>query len=229
MDVADGDEQRYGGSRRSSGGPTRPGLGLLVAPAVGIALVLIVALAVILVGGESEDDEVTGAAPSTMEPQPADTAAPETEFEDTVPEPTEPALSCTPEEPPAAAAADEPVIEPPAAEPRPTEVVIEDVVVGDGPTATEGDQVAVQYQGLLLADGSEFDTSWDDLTPLPFSVGTGSVIPGFDEGVLGMNVGGRRIVTIPAADGYGDVDQGPIPADSDLVFVVDLVQVCTPV
>ena len=109
-------------------------------------------------------------------------------------------------------------------EPKTTQVV--DVVCGKGKQANDGDMVEVKYVGVLFKGGKEFDSSWSrgaDQT-LPFTVGSG-VIPGFTTGVTGMKVGGRRIVTIPASEGYGAQAQNGIPAGSTLVFVIDLVKV----
>ncbi|MGY2083048.1 FKBP-type peptidyl-prolyl cis-trans isomerase [Blastococcus sp. SYSU DS0539] len=109
----------------------------------------------------------------------------------------------------------------------PTELVVEDVVVGDGAEAVEGTTVAVKYVGAFYETGEEFDSSWSrgaDET-LPVTLGAGQVIAGFEQGITGMQVGGRRVVTIPSDLGYGDQPRGPIPAGSTLVFVIDLVEV----
>ncbi|MGY1837247.1 FKBP-type peptidyl-prolyl cis-trans isomerase [Blastococcus sp. SYSU DS0510] len=111
--------------------------------------------------------------------------------------------------------------------PAPTELVVEDVVRGNGAEAVEGSTVAVKYVGGFYETGEEFDSSWSrgaDET-LPVTLGAGQVIPGFDQGITGMQVGGRRVITIPSELGYGDADRGPIPGGSTLVFVVDLVEV----
>ena len=81
--------------------------------------------------------------------------------------------------------------------------------------------------GAFYESGEEFDSSWsrgEDET-LPVTLGSGGVIPGFDQGITGMQEGGRRVVTIPSELGYGDQARGPIPAGSTLVFVLDLVEV----
>lgn len=102
-----------------------------------------------------------------------------------------------------------------------------DVVVGDGAEAVEGTTVAVKYVGALYGTGEEFDSSWsrgpDETLPVP--VGAGQVIPGFEQAIAGMQVGGRRMVIIPSDLGYGASGQGPIPGDATLVFVLDLVAV----
>jgi FKBP-type peptidyl-prolyl cis-trans isomerase len=104
---------------------------------------------------------------------------------------------------------------------------VSDVVVGDGAEAVEGTTVAVKYVGAFYGTGEEFDSSWsrgEDET-LPVTVGAGQVIPGFEQAIAGMQVGGRRMVTIPSDLGYGPTGQGPIPGDATLVFVLDLVEV----
>ncbi|RBY96139.1 FKBP-type peptidyl-prolyl cis-trans isomerase [Blastococcus sp. TF02-8] len=109
----------------------------------------------------------------------------------------------------------------------PTELVIDDVVVGDGEEAVGGSTVEVKYVGAFYETGKEFDSSWsrgEDET-LPVQLGSGMVIDGFDQGITGMKEGGRRSVTIPSELGYGPQGQGPIPGDATLVFVIDLVDV----
>jgi peptidylprolyl isomerase len=111
--------------------------------------------------------------------------------------------------------------------PPPTELVVEDVVVGTGAEAVEGSSVALKYVGAFYETGEEFDSSWSrgaDET-LPVTLGEGRVIPGFEQAVYGMHEGGRRSVTIPSELGYGPNGQGPIPGDATLVFVLDLVEV----
>ncbi len=110
--------------------------------------------------------------------------------------------------------------------PAPTETTIVDIVCGTGAVAGPGSRVEVKYVGVLYDGGTEFDSSWSrgaDNT-LPFSIG-GGVIPGFSKGAEGMRIGGRREVTIPSKDGYGDQANGPIPAAATLIFVIDLVTV----
>ncbi|HEU5149306.1 MAG TPA: FKBP-type peptidyl-prolyl cis-trans isomerase [Iamia sp.] len=136
--------------------------------------------------------------------------------------------TCEPTEPTEVTAEDKPVIEVPEGD-APDDLVIETLREGEGREAADGDSVQVQYTGALLSDGTEFDTSWDDLTPLPVTVGAGGVIDGFDEGLVGMKLGERRMLTIPSDQAYGEAGSGEaIPPDSDLIFVIDLVQVCFP-
>jgi peptidylprolyl isomerase len=97
---------------------------------------------------------------------------------------------------------------------------------GEGDEVRKGDIVAVRYTGKLKADGKQFDSNTGEgKEPLRFQVGSGSVVAGFDEGMLGMKPGGKRKLFIPAALGYGSRAVGSIPADSDLIFEVEVVKV----
>ena len=108
----------------------------------------------------------------------------------------------------------------------PGALIVEDIVVGKGPAAKSGDQISVQYVGALYSDGTEFDTSWDTGQPFEFELGAGGVIQGWDTGLEGMKVGGRRELVIPPDLAYGPTGQPPtIPPDATLVFVVDLLDV----
>ena len=109
----------------------------------------------------------------------------------------------------------------------PTELVLEDLVEGTGPEATTGQDVEVHYVGVAWSSNTQFDASWDRGKPFRFSVGEGRVIAGWDQGVPGMKVGGRRRITIPPALGYGDAGAGGgiIKGGETLVFVVDLLGV----
>ena len=100
----------------------------------------------------------------------------------------------------------------------------EDEVVGTGASPKTGQRVTVHYTGTLV-NGTKFDSSRDRGQPFTFIIGTGSVIKGWDEGVATMKVGGKRILYIPAALGYGSRANGPIPANSDLIFEVELLAV----
>lgn len=106
----------------------------------------------------------------------------------------------------------------------PSGLQYQDLATGAGPVAAAGSRVLVHYTGWLT-DGTEFDTSRDRGTPYGFRVGQGEVIAGWDEGVAGMRVGGRRKLVIPASLGYGAARNGPIPANATLVFEVELVEV----
>jgi len=103
---------------------------------------------------------------------------------------------------------------------------LEDIAVGEGDEAAAGNVVAVHYVGVSWSTGQEFDASWDRGDTFKFGLGKGEVIPGWDEGVVGMKVGGRRRITIPPHLGYGKRGAGGVIApDETLVFVVDLVEV----
>jgi peptidylprolyl isomerase len=106
----------------------------------------------------------------------------------------------------------------------PSELQGSEVVAGTGAAAKDGDKVTVQYVGQLFANGKEFDTSWKKgREPFEFTIGQGAVIQGWDQGVPGMKVGGRRVLVIPADLAYGAAGSPPtIPANAPLVFVVDL-------
>jgi peptidylprolyl isomerase len=108
----------------------------------------------------------------------------------------------------------------------PFELVTEDIVVGDGDEAAKGTKVTVHYVGVSFRSGEEFDASWDRERPFEFRLGKGQVIPGWDAGVLGMKVGGRRKLTIPSAMAYGARGAGGVIGPHEpLVFVVDLLAV----
>ena len=105
----------------------------------------------------------------------------------------------------------------------PSQLVLEDLVEGTGPEATAGRRVAVHYVGVAWSDGREFDASWGRGEPLVFQLGAGQVISGWDTGIAGMKVGGRRRITIPPQLGYGARGAGGvIKPNETLVFVCDL-------
>jgi peptidylprolyl isomerase len=108
----------------------------------------------------------------------------------------------------------------------PFDLEIDDLAVGDGAEAVNGSKVTVHYVGVAFSDGQEFDASWNRGDPFKFTLGKGHVIPGWDAGVLGMKVGGRRKLTIPSAMAYGARGAGAaIKPHEPLVFVVDLLSV----
>jgi FKBP-type peptidyl-prolyl cis-trans isomerase len=175
---------------------------------------LAVAMSVSLAAcGGSDDDANSSAAPSsTAEPtsqpceaRPATAEAPAGVATDLAAKPEVPATDTAP----------------------PCDLVISDIVVGTGAEAVEGATADVKYVGAFYETGEEFDSSWsispDETIPVP--LGAGRVIPGFEQGIAGMHVGGRRMVTIPSDLGYGAQGRAPIPGDATLVFVLDLVQV----
>jgi len=108
----------------------------------------------------------------------------------------------------------------------PDELQIEDLDVGAGPEATPGTDVDVHYVGVSWSSGRQFDASWDRRSTFSFRLGGGQVIAGWDQGVAGMKVGGRRRLTIPPELGYGSRGAGgAIGPNETLVFVVDLLGV----
>ena len=107
--------------------------------------------------------------------------------------------------------------------PAPDDLVVEEVTVGDGAEARAGDTAVVHYVGVAYSTGEEFDASWNRGAPFAFPLGGGKVIAGWDRGVQGMRVGGRRRLIIPPALGYGDRGAGQVIAPGEtLIFVVDL-------
>ncbi len=104
-------------------------------------------------------------------------------------------------------------------------MVIEDVKLGSGEAVKVGDTVAVHYSGALKGEVNEFDNSRKRGEPLEFTVGNGMVIKGWDEGLIGMKVGGQRVLVIPPHLAYGESGIGPIPPNSTLVFSIELVEI----
>jgi peptidylprolyl isomerase len=116
----------------------------------------------------------------------------------------------------------QPKVTPPSG-PAPAKLISKDLIVGSGPAAKTGDTVSVNYVGVLYKGGQEFDASWKRNQPFSFPLGQGQVIPGWDQGVAGMKVGGRRELIIPSALAYGPMGQPPtIPPNAPLVFVIDM-------
>ena len=120
---------------------------------------------------------------------------------------------------------DKPLVEPHLG-PAPDDLVIEEIIVGEGDEATSGATAVVHYVGVAASNGEEFDASWNRGDTLSFPLGAGYVIAGWDRGVVGMRVGGRRRLVIPPHLGYGDRGAGGVikPGET-LIFVVDLVEV----
>lgn len=109
--------------------------------------------------------------------------------------------------------------------PAPTKLETKDLVVGTGAEAKDGSTVYVNYVGVLWKTGKEFDSSWKRNEPFSFTLGQGAVIKGWDKGVVGMKVGGRRELRIPAEEAYGKAGSPPtIPKNEALIFVVDLLK-----
>ena len=105
----------------------------------------------------------------------------------------------------------------------PTELISQDIVKGKGPKAKAGDQLTMQYAGYSWSNGQKFDASWDRGQPFQFQLGAGMVIPGWDQGLVGMREGGRRLLIIPPDLGYGEAGAGgAIGPNETLIFAVDL-------
>ena len=137
--------------------------------------------------------------------------------------PTTATTSTTPKIPPAIAK--KPVVVVPTGAP-PTHLVTKDLIVGTGATAGAGQNITVNYVGVLYKGGKQFDASWDRNQTFTTPLSNGSVIPGWVQGIAGMKVGGRRMLIIPPSLAYGATGQPPtIPANATLVFVVDLISV----
>jgi peptidylprolyl isomerase len=118
-----------------------------------------------------------------------------------------------------------PVIPKPTGTP-PRKLVKEDIVKGKGPGAKKGDTVVVNYVGMNFSNGQEFDASWDNGATFPVQLGTGSVIAGWEKGLIGIKEGGRRKLVIPPELGYGAQGYPPaIPPNETLVFVIDAVSI----
>jgi peptidylprolyl isomerase len=109
--------------------------------------------------------------------------------------------------------------------PAPDDLLIEEIIVGTGDEATAGRNAVVHYVGVGVTSGEEFDSSWNRNEPFVFPLGAGHVIKGWDQGVVGMKVGGRRRLVIPAHLGYGSSGAGGVIAPGEtLIFVVDLLE-----
>jgi peptidylprolyl isomerase len=119
---------------------------------------------------------------------------------------------------------EKPVVDVPSGAEPSYQLELEDIVVGDGDEAVAGRVAEVHYVGVSWSTGKQFDASWDRGDTFKFGLGKGQVIAGWDQGVAGMKVGGRRRITIPPMLGYGKRGAGAaIGPDETLVFVVDLV------
>jgi peptidylprolyl isomerase len=182
---------------------------------------LAVALSVSLVAcGDAADDDAASSESRSSAAERSEPAEPSAQECESSPATAEPAAEISTD------LAEKPEVPGTDAAP-PCDLVISDVVVGTGAEAVAGTTVAVKYVGAFYETGEEFDSSWsrgaEETLPVP--LGAGRVIPGFEEGLTGMQVGGRRVVTIPSELGYGPRGQGPIPPDATLVFVMDLVEV----
>lgn len=161
-----------------------------------ILMALLLALTLSACGG---GDEETAATPEATE-----TAAPAPDNKDLGVKPTVPQPSGDP----------------------PQKLKVKDIVKGDGKRAKTGDDVTVQYVGVSFGTGQQFDASWDSGQPFSFPLGRKQVIPGWDKGVAGMRIGGRRMLTIPPDQAYGTAGSPPaIGPNETLIFIVDLLEI----
>ncbi|MGD0196805.1 MAG: FKBP-type peptidyl-prolyl cis-trans isomerase [Solirubrobacteraceae bacterium] len=146
----------------------------------------------------------------------------------TIPATTTPATTKTAAVPSSGPLSTEPKITVPSGA-APTKLVTKDIIVGTGAVAKAGDELTVDYVGALYKNASIFDASWSHGgpkgEPFQFELGNGSVISGWDQGLVGMRVGGRRELIIPPSLAYKNVAQSKIPANSTLIFIVDLLAV----
>jgi peptidylprolyl isomerase len=199
------------------------------------AALLAIATLGIAACGESEKTTTTTAAPAatiatpTVTTPDVTTTAPAPAPATTVTTPT--ATATTPAKTPAKSKSiskdlkTKPVIAKPSGK-APSKLVVKDIVKGTGKTAKAGSAVTVQYVGVSYSTGKQFDASWDRGQPFQFQLGAQMVIPGWDQGVAGMKVGGRRELTIPPNLAYGPQGQPPaIGPNETLIFVIDMVAV----
>jgi peptidylprolyl isomerase len=119
----------------------------------------------------------------------------------------------------------EPTITVPPGSP-PNQLQTKDLIVGTGPAIKDGDKATVQYVGVAYSSKKVFDSSWSRNQPFSFTLGAGTVIPGWEEGIVGMQVGGRREIIIPPSLAYGPTSPGSgIAANDTLIFIVDLLKI----
>ncbi|MEA2166829.1 MAG: hypothetical protein QOF76_129 [Solirubrobacteraceae bacterium] len=184
--------------------------------------VFLVATALLVAGCGNKNDEKSAAAPTT-----APTAAAATPTAATTPEPAAAPVSLKTLKPVENATdLDKEPIVPQQPGTAPAQLISKDLVKGTGPAAKSGDTLSVQYTGYSLSDGQKFDASWNrGAQPFDFQLGAQQVIAGWDQGIVGMKVGGRRELVIPSDLGYGPAGNPPIAPNETLIFVVDLVKI----
>jgi peptidylprolyl isomerase len=181
------------------------------------ALALAAAVAVAGCGGSSQ-----AAAPGvTLAPSAGATSATSTAAASTTSASASATSTTTSNTPLPAALKTKPKVAIPSGAP-PSKLVVKDLIKGTGPAATANSTVNVQYVGELYKGGKQFDASWNDGSGQPVSLPLSGVIKGWQQGIPGMKVGGRRELIIPPGLGYGATAQSKIPANSTLVFVIDL-------
>ncbi len=179
-------------------GVLRWGIGILVA----VGAVVVIAW----IGGAFDSDDAAEVDLPPVITTPIDTAPVDTTPVDTVPTPPKPEVSIPAE--------------------LPTELVVTDLVEGTGPAAQVGDTVLVHYVGVRSEDGVEFDNSYDRGSPYPVVLGSGGVIAGWEQGLIGVKAGGQRQLDIPADLAYGDTGSGDIIRPGDAIsFVIDVMSI----
>jgi peptidylprolyl isomerase len=178
-------------------------------------LIIVACLAIALAGcgSGSSSSSTSGSTASTSEETGSQTG--ETTSEEP---PVEKGTEISPKQ---AAKLTKPTVKVPSG-PPPKKLVIKELRKGTGAVANKGDEVVVQYVGVDYKTGKQFDASWDREEPFRFTLGAGMVIPGWDQGVEGMRVGGQRELIIPPELAYGSQQAGSIKPNSTLVFVIDL-------
>jgi peptidylprolyl isomerase len=191
---------------------------LRVRPRVGVSLAALGATALIAGCGSSGGSSTITVGNENKADESLITATSTTSSTSTSPTSTTAAVKT----PPSGPLSKEPHVTPPSG-PAPTKLVTKEIVTGTGTEAKSGDAVTVNYVGVLYKTGKVFDASWKRNETFPFTLGKGQVIPGWEQGVEGMKVGGRRELIIPASLAYGAKGSPPtIPPNEPLVFVVDL-------
>jgi len=177
------------------------------------------ALTLAACGDEPKDTRDSGASEGASQAAPN----PETTVTENTPE--EPSKPASPQGKISKDLDQKPEIPKPGGTP-PTKLEGEDIVEGKGKKVKKGDDVTVQYVGVAFSTGEEFDASWESGEPFEFTLGNGSVIPGWDQGLEGMKVGGRRKLTIPPELAYGQNGSPPaIGPNETLIFVIDLTKI----
>ena len=177
---------------------------MLILRSVLILIAVVAVLGAAACGDDDDGGSGGGGGQSEQSAEPTETTPPEEALKDTT---------------------TKPVIPKPTGSP-PRKLVKEDIVKGKGPGAKPGDTVTVNYVGMNFSNGVEFDSSWDSGAPFPVQLGAGSVIAGWDKGLVGVKKGGRRKLTIPPEMGYGPEGYPPdIPPNETLVFVIDVVSI----
>jgi peptidylprolyl isomerase len=169
-----------------------------------LILIAVVAVLGVMACGDDDGGSSGGAAKKSPSATQTETTPPEDALKDTSTKPVIPKPTGTP----------------------PRKLVKDDIVKGKGPRAKPGDTVTVNYVGVNFSNGQEFDSSWDSGAAFPVQLGAGMVIEGWDKGLVGIQKGGRRMLTIPPEMGYGAEGYPPdIPPNETLVFVVDAVSI----